>query len=293
VRTILRVDSPETITAAITGAAEEAREAGAEAARQAEIAEAELDDRTAEAALARSRAEDRRRRRAEALVVDLRERLVATQWEERNRAFKRYQRELAKLAQRVVDTMQEAVVANAALAAARHAAIGEVGNDISTCPAPYLGLPLPDLFGTWRRQAERQLATLSSASLPPPPPMPGTVPAPVQPVAAQPRLPVAAIPLPAPAPVPPSEPAPRPRQPLREGPAGDGQRQVHILGAGFFDLGDGRTVVMGDRVNLPEWQAKLFVERGVADFVDASDEVPSAPAAEPERELVTEAAANG
>src|SRR3954454_7172291 len=118
VRAIMRVDTPETITAAIVAAEEEAREAGAEAARQAGIAETELDDRTAEAALARSRAEDRRRRRAEALVVELRERANAAQWEERDRAFKRYQRDLAKLAQRVIETMEDAVEANAALAKA-------------------------------------------------------------------------------------------------------------------------------------------------------------------------------
>src|SRR4051794_35809507 len=151
VRALSRADVPETIAAAIAAAEEEAREAGAEAARQAEIAENELDDRTAEAALARSRAEDRRRRRAEAFVVELREQAIASQWRERDRAFRSHQRELAKLAQRVIETMEEAVAANAALAAARHAAIGEVGNSISTCPAPYLGLPLPDLFGTWRR----------------------------------------------------------------------------------------------------------------------------------------------
>src|SRR3954454_5363417 len=128
---ITRVDTPETIAEEIAAAEAEAREAGAEATRQAELARELLDDHEAEAAEARSRSEDRRRRRAEARVAELRERLAAASWKERDQAFRKHQRELAKLVQRVAETMQEAVEANAALAAARHTAIGEVGNSIS------------------------------------------------------------------------------------------------------------------------------------------------------------------
>jgi hypothetical protein len=302
-RAITRDSTPETIAAEIAAAEAEAREAGAEAAHQAALAETELEDRTAEAALARSRAEDRRRRRAEVRVVELRERLTTTQWEERNRAFRQHRRKLAELSRKVIATMEAAVQANDELRIARHAALGEIGAVIEICPPPYLGLCLPDLFRRWRAEADSRIDALGRTELPKPP-APRPVPsqrrnytaAEVAPLAEPlpalflhggvpfhvPRNPPPAA---APAPVAeaaPPAPAPRPRQPLREGPAGEGQRQVHILGAGFFDLGDGRTVVMGDRVNLPEWQAKVFVERGVADFAEVSDEVPSAPVTEPE-----------
>src|SRR4051812_44883702 len=106
VRAMTRADTSETITAAIAAAEAEAREASAEAARQAGIAETEPDDRTAESALARSRAEDRRRRRAELHVAELRERLTTTQWEERNRAFRQHRRKLAELTRKVIATME-------------------------------------------------------------------------------------------------------------------------------------------------------------------------------------------
>ena len=58
-RAIARADTPEKIAAEIAASEEEAREAGAEAARQAELARELLDDDEAEAAEARSRSEDR------------------------------------------------------------------------------------------------------------------------------------------------------------------------------------------------------------------------------------------
>src|SRR5690242_13613677 len=119
VRAIARADTLETIAAEIAAAEAEAREAAAEAARQAGIAETELDDRIAEKALASSRSEDRRRRRAEVRVAELRERLAAVTWQARDRAFRRHQRELAKLTCHLIDTMAEATAATAALARAR------------------------------------------------------------------------------------------------------------------------------------------------------------------------------
>src|SRR4051794_15972381 len=280
VRAIMRADSSDEIIAAIAAAETEAREAGAEATRQAELARELLDDDQAEAAEARSRSEDRRRRRAEARVAELRERLAAASWKERDQAFRKHQRELAKLVQRVAETMQEAVEANAALAAARHTAIGEVGNSISICPPPYLGLCLPDLFGTWRRQADRQLEALARASLPPPPPVPGAAPAPVQPVAL-PRPPVAAVP-------PPAAPAPRPpvRQQRRDGPPGEGEKQFHFMASGIHQLPDGSMAIMGDYVTRPADAAERFVRAGVGDIFN----VPSAPVTAPEPALVMEAA---
>src|SRR3954453_4310759 len=112
-RAIMRADTPETIAEEIAAAEAEAREAGAEAARQGELARELLDDDEAEAAEARSRSEDRRRRRAEGRVAELREQLAAATWKERDQAFRKHQRELAKLAQRLFKTMQPAVEANA------------------------------------------------------------------------------------------------------------------------------------------------------------------------------------
>src|SRR4051812_47930934 len=170
VRTVLgaitRADTPETIAAEIAATEQEAR---AESERLAAVAAAELDDKVAEDALRQSRAEDRAARRAEVRVAELRERLAAATWQARDRAFRQHQRDIARLAQRLFETMQTAVEANAALAAARHAAIAEVGNDISTAPGAFLGLPLPDLFARWRGKAEQHLKELAAASLQPPP----------------------------------------------------------------------------------------------------------------------------
>src|SRR4051812_3764450 len=259
---ITRADTPETITAEIAATEAEAREAAAEAARQGELARGLLDDDEAEAAEARSRSEDRRRRRAEVRVAELRAQLAAATWQARERAFRQHQRDIARLAQRLFETMQAAVEANAALARARQAAIAEVGNDISTAPGAFLGIPMPDLFARWRGKAEGHLKQLAAASLPPPP------------VPSQPRHYTAAeiaalrpvregtaalfvhggIPLhtpaptpapaaaaPAPVPPPPAA-APRPREPLRDPPPGSGERQVHIHGAGWISLKDGRQV---------------------------------------------------
>src|SRR3954454_6386595 len=88
---ITRVDTPETIAAEIAAAEAEAREAEAEAARQGELARELLDDDEAEAAEARSRSEDRRRRRSETRIAELRDRLAASQWDQRDRAFRRHQ----------------------------------------------------------------------------------------------------------------------------------------------------------------------------------------------------------
>src|SRR4051812_39465678 len=262
VREVIRADTPETIAAEIAATEQEARAARAESERLAAVAAAELDDDVAEDALRESRAQDRAARRAEARVAELREQLATVTWQARDRAFRQHQRDIARLAQRLFETMQPAVEANAALARARQAAIAEVGNDISTAPGAFLGIPMPDLFARWRGKAEGHLKQLAAASLPPPP------------VPSQPRHYTAAeiaalrpvregtaalfvhggIPLhtpaptpapaaaaPAPVPPPPAA-APRPREPLRDPPPGSGERQVHIHGAGWISLKDGRQV---------------------------------------------------
>jgi hypothetical protein len=287
VRAIVRAETPETIAAEIAAAQEEARTARAESERLATLAATELNDDAAEEALRQSRSQDRAARRAEARIDELRERLAAAQWQQRDRAFRRHQKELAKLVQRVVETMREAVEANAALATARHTAIGEVGTSISVCPGPYLGIPLADLFGTWRRQAERQLKTLESASLPPPPPAPGAAPVPIQPLPVPAKPPVAVVPQPVPAPVPPPVPASRPKRQLRRDPAPPpGFKQVHIMRNDVIDVGDGTQAGLNDRVNLPEDNARRLVETGVGNYVD----IPIVPAAKPEAVGMTEAA---
>src|SRR5689334_8229330 len=126
-RTLARADTPETIAAEIAAAEAEARTARAESERLAVVAAEELNDDAAEKALRQSRSQDRAARRAEVRVAELRERLAAATWQARERAFKRHQRDIARLAQRLFETMETAVEANAALARARQAAMAEVG----------------------------------------------------------------------------------------------------------------------------------------------------------------------
>src|SRR3954453_16235685 len=166
---ITRADTPEPIAAEIAATEQEARAARAESERLAAVAAAELDDHVAEDALRQSRAEDRAARRAEVRVAELRGQLATATWQARDRAFRQHQRDIARLAQRLFETMQAAVEANAALARARQAAIAEVGNDISTAPGAFLGIPMADLFARWRGKAEEHLKQLAAATLPPPP----------------------------------------------------------------------------------------------------------------------------
>src|SRR3954453_10381407 len=291
---ITRADTPEPIAAEIAATEQEARAARAESERLAAVAAAELDDHVAEDALRQSRSEDRRRRRAEARIAELREQLATATWQARDRAFRQHQRDIARLAQRLFETMQTAVEANAALARARQAAIAEVGNDISTAPGACLGLPLPDLFARWRGKAEQHLRELAASSLQPPP-VPST-PRTYSPdeisrlrpiregtaalfvhagIPLNTPAPASAVAAPAPAPPPP---APRPRAALRDPPPGPGERQVHILTQGPISLKDGRQLKMGDKVNLPEAQARQFLANGAGDFVKFDAEPTPEPA---------------
>src|ERR1051325_11522504 len=94
-RAIARADTPETIAAEIAAAEAEARTARAESERLAVVAAEELNDDAAEKALRQSRSQDRAARRAEVRVTELRARLAAARWKERDQAFRRHQRELA------------------------------------------------------------------------------------------------------------------------------------------------------------------------------------------------------
>src|SRR5690349_6930672 len=104
-RTSARVDTPETIAAAIAAAEAEARTARVESERLAVVAAEELNDDAAEKALRQSRSQDRAARRAEVRIAELREQLATATWQARNRAFKRHQRELAKLTRHLIETM--------------------------------------------------------------------------------------------------------------------------------------------------------------------------------------------
>src|SRR6185436_13548513 len=110
-RSIARADTPETIAAKIAAAQEEARNARAESERLATLAAEELDDNVAEKALRQSRSQDRAARRARARVAELREQLAAATWQARERAFRQHQRDIARLAQRLFETMETAVEA--------------------------------------------------------------------------------------------------------------------------------------------------------------------------------------
>jgi hypothetical protein len=285
VRAMTRAETVETITTQIADAEAEAREASTEAARQAALARELLDDDQAEAAEARSRSEDRRRRRAEARIGELRERLAAAQWQERAVAFEKHRRILIAAARKAIDAIEQAARANAEIAQARHNASQDLGNEVNGLPLQFFGGILsPDIVAIWRRRTERELAAMDTAELPrPATPRPSGMPqAPYRnPNTIEPAAPVKLAEVVPPAPQPPA-PAPK-RQQRRDPPPGPGERQVHIMRRDTIDLGDGTQVGLNDRVNLPEAKARLFVERGLGDYVNfaavdaGNTEGPSAP----------------
>ena len=170
-RAITRADTPEKIAAEIAASQEEAREAGAEAARQAELARELLDDDEAEAAEAQSRSEDRRRRRAEARIAELRDRLAAATWQAREAAFRRHRKLLVTAGRKVVLAAEALAEANEAAIAARRAAVAEMGNDQGLLALHYAGIALPDSIRLWERRVEHTLAQFETAELPRPQPV--------------------------------------------------------------------------------------------------------------------------
>jgi hypothetical protein len=281
-----------TLAEQIAAAEEEARTARAESERLAVVAAAELDDERAEDLLRQVRAQDRAARRAEALLPELRERQANVAWLLRQAAFEKHKKAIAAAAFRLIEAMEAAARANYAAAAARDLASQELGT-VSVLPLiMYGGLCLPDLVATWRRNVDRQLEQLERAELPKPPapPVPRSQPyyppAPTDPPMLTPRpgkvtFAGAIRNLPSDPPPPPpasgegaSQPSAAPpaapkRQPRRDPPAGDGQTQIHFVAGGVFDLGDGTQARAGDYVNLAAEKAQPFVEKGVANFVDA------------------------
>jgi hypothetical protein len=172
----------------------------------------------------------------------------------------------------------------------------------------FLGVVLmPDTFNIWRQHTERALAAMDQSDFPRPPkprdpnapqdPRPGPIfPRPGALVMARGeilsnRVAPAALPKPAEAapavtaakeenpmmPTPTPTPTTSKREQRRDGPPGPGERQIHILAGGTFDLGKGETARCDDYINLPTDQAEMFLKRGVANPVD----VPPAPASEP------------
>src|SRR5438067_321205 len=87
-----------------------------------------------------------------------------------------------------------------------------------------------------------------------------------------------------------TSPAPPPNgksQARHDGAPAPGERQIHLMAAGSFNLPDGSRAKAGDRVNLPgEISRKYVEERGVANYVDVQAE----PAAEPDTVEVVVAA---
>ena len=151
VRAITRADTPEKIAAEIAASQAEAREAGAEAARQAELARELLDDDEAEAAEARSRSEDRRRRRAEARIAELRERLAAATWQAREAAFRRHRKLLVRQATRSCWPQRRLPRRTRLLSRRARAAIAEIGDDSAFPALHYAGIGLPDSIRSWER----------------------------------------------------------------------------------------------------------------------------------------------
>ncbi len=283
---IARRDKPTTTVAAQIAAAEEqVRTARAEAERLKAVAADELDDDKAEDLLRQVRAQDRAARRAEALLPELRERQADLAWLLRQALFEKHKKAIAAAARWTIEAMEAAARANYAAAAARDLASRELGNNVSALPLIiYGGICLPDLVAMWRRNVDRQLEGLERAELPRPPApavprsRPYYPPSPPDPPMLTPRPGRVAFAgavrnltsdPPAAAPPPTASPATPKRQPRRDPPAGDGQKQIHFVAGGVFDLGDGTQARAGDYVNLAAEKAQPFVEKGVANFVDA------------------------
>jgi hypothetical protein len=74
---------------------------------------------------------------------------------------------------------------------------------------------------------------------------------------------------------PPQPPAPMPkREPRRDGPPSENEKQLHVLGSGMFSLPDGTTARAGDYINLPSELADEWLKRGVANPVEVPAEIP-------------------
>jgi hypothetical protein len=208
-------------------------------------------------------------------VPELEERLADAKWEEREAAFAKHKKALIAATRKAIPAIEAAAQANAAIVAAHHSAAKELGDHhVAGLPLQlYLGLLYPDLVGAWKRQTEQHLAAMENAALtrPAKPLRPGTPQAPYRnpnrpPVQAAPPKPAAA------APPPPADP-PLPKREVRhDGPPAEGQRQVHVIAGGDFNLPDGSRAKIGDRVNLTSKLADVWVGKGVAEFVDDAPE---------------------
>ena len=228
--------------------------------------------------------------RADATIPDLEARLADVKWEDRAAAFRKHKRLLAEAARKAIDLIERAAQANAEILRARHNASQELG-DMPLLPLQwYGGILSPDLTAIWRRHTEQQLVAMETAELtrPPKPRPSGTPQAPYKSAASGPVVMIGGEivsnrvePPPPPKPVEAAPPPPPPsalapmREPRRDGPPREGERQIVLLQAGMFNLSDGTVAKAGDRVNLPEAEARRFVETGAGDYRDPPAEVPA------------------
>ena len=204
------------------------------------------------------------------LLPELEERLADAKWDERLVAFDKHRRNLVAATRKAITAVEAAAAANAAVVAAHHQASQELGTHINSLPLQaYLGVLMPDLVSMWRRQVEPQLYQMERAELtrPPKPRPPGAPQAVYRDptgVNAPPKPPVVV----AVAPPPPADPPQPAREARRDPPPPDGERQVHVIAGGDFNLPDGTRAKIGDRVNLSSKLAEIWVGKGVAEFVD-------------------------
>ena len=102
-------------------------------------------------------------------MPELREQLAETVWADKEKAFRRYRRDLTSAAREAIKRLEAAAEANFTLAKLRDAASRELGNHVTQIPLLlYAGLLLPDLVAIWHKHTERALGVLEQAELPRP-----------------------------------------------------------------------------------------------------------------------------
>jgi hypothetical protein len=157
-----------------------------------------------------------------------------------------------------------AVEAQAAVIAARDAAIAEIGEALAVRNLPtiaFAGFLAKDLVEIWSRENDRVVFDLARQ------PKPAALPVPVRaalPAPAKPK-PVAALASPA---------APRPRRVARHDPfPTDGQQALVVFLRAGVELPDGSVTGIGDEIALPAEQARQLILKGAADYVPAAETV--------------------
>jgi hypothetical protein len=273
------VGDAEMLAAEIAATTQEIASALAEADRLDAASQAELDDGTAEEMGARARSQRRAVRRAEQRVAELREKRALAVWRNKQRSFAEHKSALEAAARQVIDAVEAAAAANAAAVKTFEAARREFGHVAERLmpQVHFAGLLFPDLVAMWRREVERDLATLARRELPPPAAPPAAA---ITPIAAKPAPPLADIggsganrgmpPIKVVI-APPSRP-PRERNADDLGPLLAGEVRCRVSNAGFSPRNDLPQCDRAQVIRMPRAAAKRAAARGAIEIIEEHSE---------------------